>query len=203
MVNASDLIGQHVEHASETAITGTVRDILFSENLRDVLFFLVETKSEDATAPLLFSPSMLDRRENDGMVTAAHPDDLRQQVAATAPRAALPLDVSDLPSTLIGPFGNTISPMMMAALFNSRSKADRPPLPGGEAMGLWLTELKDTPLRAHVGEVGKIVDVILSDAMDIVEQLSIERAGEDPVVLPHGAVRSWRSADDQLLLGLN
>ena len=199
-MKASQLIGHKMAHTTATDIAGEVTDILFDMSLREVAFYLADITTPAGIAPVLFSPSVLVL--DDGVLKiSAHPDDIAARHDVSLHRQKVALDVGDLPSTFVGPFGNTFSPAMIAAMFNARTDVGRPtpPMTGD---GLWFTELKGRALRAHVGDVGHIKDVIFDDHFTLCEGIEIATFEGQSLVTPAANIRSERGPDDALLLSI-
>ncbi len=130
-MKAASSIGNDLVHTTDRSVTGTITDIVFDTSLGKSEFYLADVATEVGTAPLLFSSSVL-IPDGDAVKTSARPEDIAGRVKSTTARLPVPVDPGDLPSSLIGPFGNTIAPSMLAALFNARNGSDRPELPGDD-----------------------------------------------------------------------
>lgn len=197
-MKASSLIGREFAHKTDHTISGTVTDLIFDLSLGEVAFFLVEVTSEEGTAPILFSPVIM--ALEDGVVkTNAHPDDIAQRVNAAVHRTAVAIDPTDLPSTLIGPFGNTISPSLIAALFNARTAQERP-MPPADSDGVWFTQLKGHAVRAHAADVGHLTDIELDDHLVVSEGVEITTPhGASTIILPT-SIQAERTANDTFVL---
>ena len=197
-MKASSLIGREFAHTTDNKISGTVTDLIFDLSLGEVAFFLVEVTAEAGTAPILFSPVVM--ALEDGVVkTNVHPDDIAQRVNAAVHRTAVAIDPTDLPSTLIGPFGNTISPSLIAALFNARTAQERPKLPAGSD-GVWFTQLKGHAVRAHVADVGHLTDIELDEHLTASEGVEITTPDEVSTIVSPTSIQAKRTADDTLVL---
>ncbi len=200
-MKASALIGRDLVHATDAAISGRVTDLLFDLSLQEVVFFLVEITAEAGTASLLFSPVVMEL--DDGVIkTNAHPDDIAHRVNAAVHRTSVAIDPTDLPSTLIGPFGNTISPSLIAALFNARTAEERPK-PPGDSDGVWFTLLKGHAVRAHVGDVGHLADIHLDDHLTATQNVEIATAEGAATRVAPSNIHAKRSADDTLVLTIS
>ena len=164
-MKASQLIGQKIAHATDPTISGEVTDILFNLDLSQAVYLMADVTTPDGTAPLMISPVVLGPQDEDRLVTTGHPEDIAQRMQAARHRSTLAVDPSDLPSTLIGPFGNTISPALMAALFNARS--GKGGIAGAEVKGngVWWSTLQNHAVRAHVADVGRISEIHLDEGM--------------------------------------
>ena len=83
-------------------------------------------------------------------------------------------DIGDLPPLITGPFGNTFSPMLMAAGLRAEAEEEAPPHPPAAeepAVGAddltrqldrWST-VRGTPVFARDGEIGPLIDLIYDD----------------------------------------
>ena len=197
-MKASSLIGREFAHTTDHKISGKVTDLLFDLSLNEVAFFLVEVTAEAGTAPLLFSPVVIVLE--DGVVkTNAHPDDIGQRVNAAVHRTAVAIDPTNLPSTLIGPFGNTISPSLIAALFNARTAQERPK-PPGDSDGVWFAQLKGHAVHAHVAEIGHLTDIELDGHFVVSQGVEITTPHGASTIIAPTSIQAGRTADDILVL---
>lgn len=165
-MKATSIIGSTFKHATDPSIQGSVVDVLVDLPNSRCDFVLISVESDKGGAELLFSPAVL-FADAEGVTTTAHPDDIAERVATAMARAHVEVNPADLPLSVIGPFGNTISPAMIAALFNSRwAEETRPEV--SESGGFWFSTLIDHPVMAHVTEVGRVSDLDLDDHLTVV-----------------------------------
>lgn len=199
-MKASALIGLKMVHTTAPDITGEVTDVLFELSLKEAVFLLADVTTPKRTAPVLFSPSVLVMEE--GMMKInAHPGDVMARVDASVHSTKVPIDPADWPSTFIGPFGNTFSPRMIAALFNARTSANKP-TPPMEEDGVWFSELDGHAIRAHVADVGHVSDLILDDHFTVCEGVEVATADGGTMVNPPAGLVAHRSGDNTLLLSI-
>lgn len=199
-MKVSELIGLDMVHTTAPHIKGKITDVLFPFSLQDAVFFLADITTSDAMAPVLFSPTVL-ALEDDTFKIGAHPDDVIARVDASTQRTEVALDPADVPSTFIGPFGNTFSPSLIAALFNARTGNPNPERPK-EAEGVWFSELQGSGVRAHVAPVGVVKDINLDAHCMRCETIQIEMADGAERLLPPAAFHTTRGPDGAALLAL-
>ncbi len=197
-MKVSDLIGMKMVHTTAPEITGNITDVLFGFSLQEAAFFLADVTTRSGTAPVLFSPSVLVLERNI-LKISAHPDDVAAPVDASMHRTTVAVDPADLPSTFIGPFGNTFSPSMIAALFNARTAVEQtePPM---QHDGVWFSELQNHPVRAHVADIGHVGDMVLDDHFLRCEGIEITTTDGTTKTVSSAAINAARSSDNTLLL---
>ena len=200
-MRASGLIGLKMVHTTAPDISGEITDILLELSLKKVAFFLADVTTPSGTAPVLFSPSVL-ALEDDVIRVSAHPDDIAARVDASIHRSEVPVDPADLPNMFIGPFGNTFSPSMIAALFNARTRVDRPDPPTATD-GVWFVELHNHAVRAHVADIGHVDDIILDDHLAVCEGVELKIPDGGKTVTPPSGIHAGRSPDGALLLSIS
>ena len=197
-MKTSQQIGKQMKHATNPEVIGTVTDVLFDMALGNVAYMLGEMTTPNGSAPVLFDPAVL-AIEDDVVIIHEHPDDVNARVDAVIHKTDVSVDPSDLPTMFIGPFGNTFSPSMIAALFNARSASPRPPAPM-DAGGVWMSELQNQAIRAHVSDVGRVNDVMLDDQFTVVTGIAITAADGDDKIIAPDLIAAERAADSNLLL---
>jgi len=200
-MKASELITMTLRHATEDGTSGEVTDILFDNALARSEFVLADITTSLGTAPVLFGPSVLTPK--DGILTiTAHPDDISARVDASIHRTEVSVDPTDLPSTFIGPFGNTFSPSMIAALFNARTSDTEPRPVEGSEDGIWFTTLKGKPVRAHVSSVGHVHDVIVDESLTTCEAIEVAIGATEGRMVPPTSIQTGRAPDGALVLNI-
>ncbi len=195
-MKTTDLIGLPLRHATAEDITGKITDVLFDMSLQEVGFVLIDVTAPRGTAPVLFSPHVL--AFDDGVITtSAHADDILARHDASMNRTDVPVDPADLPSTFVGPFGNTFSLSMIAALFNARFGTAKP-TEGDQQVGIWISELLDHPVRAHVADIGYLSDILLDDGFARTQNILIKTFAGEFGESPPEALTVTRASDGQL-----
>ena len=159
-MNVSSLIDAAVTHAHDGALEGKIVDLLFDLPLTRAEFVLVDVTDEVGTAPLLLTADAVDLVEA-VIKLRGDPDDTRKRLQASIADTTPLIDLTHLPHIVIGPFGNAISPSMLAALFNRRQGRDLTALPEGGTSAVWFSELRDLPIDFHISRAGRIEDVVL------------------------------------------
>ncbi|KQB96057.1 hypothetical protein AL073_12425 [Loktanella sp. 1ANDIMAR09] len=197
-MKTKNLIGLKLHHATAKDITGKITDVLFDLSLREVVFMMADVTTPRGTAPVLFSPVVL-KLDKEGIVTTALSDDILARHDASMNRTAVPVDPADLPSTFVGPFGNTLSLSMIAALFNARVDGGKPDIPGDHD-GVWMTELLDHPVRAHVADIGHVADILLDEGLMRIQNVLIKTFAGEVGETPPEAVTVTKTADGQLVI---
>ncbi len=129
------------------------------------------------------------------------------EAADHQPEGGFRLDMSALPAILTGPFGNTISPMMIAAGLRAEAQDEAPPMQPAlrdeaaapesappltdadrtRSLERW-EDWKDAPVFARDGEVGPLLDLILDD-IDWRPARAVVTAGRGPIGLPWALMR--------------
>lgn len=199
-MKASTLIHLKMVHPTAPDITGEITDILFALSLKEAVFLLADVTTPRGTAHVLFSPTVLVLEEGI-MKISAHPDDVIARVDAAIERTKVPIDPADLPSAFIGPFGNTFSPSMIAALFNARTNEEQATPPTRED-GVWFSELEGHAVQAHVANVGHVSNLVLDDHFSQCKGIEITSSDGATTVIPPAGLVAQRSGDDALLLSI-
>lgn len=200
-MKTTDLIGLKLRHAVSEDITGEITDVLFDMSLKEVGFILIDITIPRGTAPVLFSPRVLSFDE--GIVTTtAHADDILARHTASMNRASVLVDPADLPSTFVGPFGNTFSLSMIAALFNARVGNSKPKA-GADKDGVWMTELLGHAVRAHVADIGHVADMLLDDQFTQTQKVLIKTFADEFGESPPEALTVTRAPDGQLIVTIS
>lgn len=200
-MKASGLIGMKMVHTTAPDISGEITDILFELSLGNAAFFLADVTTPIGTAPVLFSPTVL-VLEDDVIKMSAHPDDVKARVDASIHSTSVAVDPSDLPHMFIGPFGNTFSPSLIAALFNARTATDRPEPPTAKD-GVWFGELHNHAVRAHVADIAHVHDIILDEHLAVCEGVELKTHDGGMTVTPPVYIHATRSPDGTLLLSIS
>jgi len=200
-MKTSTLIGRQMVHTTDHGITGEVTDVLLDISLQEVVFLLVDVVMALGRAPVLFSPTVL-VLDGEVLKTSAHPDDIGVRHDASFHRMKVPVNPSDLPNTFVGPFGNTFSPSMIMALFNARTGAETSK-PQMQEHGVWFTELRGRAVRAHVGDVGHIRDVILDAGLKTCEAVEIVTPSDQSQMCTPQSLHVRRLPDDTLVLSIS
>jgi len=195
-MKTTDLIGLSLRHATAEDITGKITDVLFDMSLQEVGFVLIDVTTPRGTAPVLFSPHV-PALDDGAITTTAQADDILARHEASMNRTDVPVDPSELPSTFVGPFGNTFSLSMIAALFNARFGAAKPAV-GDQQGGIWMTELLDHPIRAHVADIGHLADLLLDDGFTRTQNVLIKTFANEFGESPPEALTVTRAPNGQL-----
>jgi hypothetical protein len=144
------------------------------------------------------------------------------EAAQVEPEGGFRLDRMSLPAILTGPFGNTISPMMIAAGLRAEAAEEAPPTRPGdrdaapdlaegtpavdaEALTRRLVrweEWRDAPVFARDGEVGPLTDLILDD-VDWRPARAVVAAPRGPVALPWSLLRRRVPGSGHLVMALD
>ncbi|EBA11160.1 hypothetical protein [Roseobacter sp. CCS2] len=199
-MKATHLIGHDLHHTTDPDIAGKITDIVFDQSLKEAAYFLAEITAPAATATILLSPTVLNLVD-DKIEISASAEDIAERIDASIRRTSVDVDPTALPSTLIGPFGNTMSPSLIAALFNARTGPEKvkAPIEGG---GVWFTDLKGHAVRAHVADIGHVSDVALRPDLTTCDVIEVAAFDGDHMTLPPANIQSGQSADGGLLLSV-
>ena len=141
--------------------------------------------------------------------------------AEVEPEGGFRLDMSSLPAILTGPFGNTISPMLIAAGLRAEAAEEAPPARPGAADGgrpeddapavdagaltrelLRWEEWRGAPVFARDGEVGPLADLVLDD-LDWRPTRAIVTAARGPVALPWSLLRRRVPGSGHLVMAID
>lgn len=117
-----------------------------------------------------------------------------------------PFDMAHLPPLVVGPFGSTYAPMMMAAQMNEAQAADRDEgaeLPPGadrlDRFSIWL----GTEVFGSDGELGRLGDMLLDPVRMELTHFVIETGGilsAQEHVLPYQTLRHMAKGDTHVVL---
>lgn len=144
------------------------------------------------------------------------------ETAHTQPEGGFRLDMASLPAILTGPFGNTVSPMMIAAGLRAEAAEEAPPVRPGdrerapspeedapavdaEALTRRLVRWeawRDAPVFARDGEVGPLTDLILDD-VDWRPARAVVMTRFGPVGLPWSLLRRRVPGSGHLVMALD
>ena len=179
-------------HANEPDRIGTVSDAILDIPERRVAYWQLDIGNRSGSAPVLVSARKSRLLDNTLRI------DLPQDVLDSARSRGLSgqedaADLQTLPDIITGPFGYTISPSMMGALFNAwrrRRRIERMPIPKGAPDG-WLraSDLPGKPLFGSGGEIGSVTDAIVQGADSALTQLCISTRDGNDRTLPIGVLR--------------
>lgn len=182
-MNMNTLIGKdlHLLDAHEDMpceVIGTVDDVLLDLETRHLLYLRVQTGNSFEDAPLLLGMNRLTFRGNTLCTTLDQTamDIARTEAASPKPG---PLDPARLPAILTGPFGNTVSPRMMATVVNARlnereEACHQMPDPAGPGWR-FFTDLQEIPVLGTRGPIGPLQDLEVDWATGQLTQLRIAR----------------------------
>lgn len=137
------------------------------------------------------------------------------------PEGGFHLDVASLPAILTGPFGNTISPMLIAAGLRAETAEEEPPVHPGvkeeaaggapppaitpETMTRALVRWEDwegAPVFARDGEIGPLIDLVLDD-VDWRPTRAVVNTRFGPVGLPWALMRRRVPGSGHLVMALD
>ena len=118
-----------------------------------------------------------------------------------------PFDMAHLPPLVVGPFGSTYAPLMMAAQMNeaqaSDDAAESADLPPGadrlDRFSIWL----GTEVFGSDGELGRLGDILLDPAKMELTHFVVETGGilsTQEHVLPYQTLRHMAKGDTHLVL---
>ena len=102
-----------------------------------------------------------------------HADVTRAEIEAAEVDPERGFDIGDLPPLITGPFGNTFSPLLIAAGLRAEAAEEMTPAPEGPALDAadmtrrldrW-SALRGIPVFARDGEIGPLDDLIYDDRM--------------------------------------
>ena len=142
------------------------------------------------------------------------------EAAQVEPEGGFHLDMTSLPAILTGPFGNTISPMMIAAGLRAEAAEEAPPArpedrsaaPDDDAPALDAEALtrqlvrwedwREAPVFARDGEVGPLIDLILDD-VDWRPARAVVAAARGPVALPWSLLRRRVPGSGHLVMAID
>lgn len=163
-MNLSMLLNCAVTNVADPSFDAKVADVVLRESLDEVVWLLLDVTTDDGVRPLFLGPEAL-AAGDEGLTIATAPDILADQMGDIVSEP----DPRDFPVIVVGPFGNTVAPSMMAALVaarlrEARPKAELPETQDSDAI-VWFTELKDAPIRAHVGEMARLKDIIVDKSL--------------------------------------
>ncbi|MEY1556373.1 hypothetical protein AB3Y40_12140 [Yoonia sp. R2331] len=196
-MKVSELIDQPVGHAHDPALKGEIKDVMFDLPVTQVQMFLIEMMGKEGSAPLLVTADSVDLAEG-AIKLRGDPDEMRQKLQDIVARTAPLIDLTTLPNVVVGPFGNAISPSMMAALFNRRQGRDLTALPNGDPAAVWFSELSDLPVDCHVSRVARITDVLLEGHGSGVRQIVCGGADDTAPAVSNAELTITRNAQYDL-----
>lgn len=185
-MRATDVIGSKVFRPDDPAIVGRVADVAVEPGQRRMPYLLLELDdTEDATFVLLPSQSVA---WANGTLSTSVADEVLARCRVEAQAGGGPIDTTALPPSLIGPFGYTVSPVLMGALTNDSLGKDQPPDLPGTAM--WLSALLDRALFDASGERGTLADIELEPNQWSCAALIVKSLAGEIIRLPGSCVRN-------------
>lgn len=137
-----------------------ISDVFVSLSDRELSYLTIDTGGWFATDSVLLSANLITDISTDDRTLTLNVDEATIRSAPTLPEDSSSL-VDALPPILIGPFGNTISPEMMAMMAHSnRGKT-------GDATARTrhldrFSQIEGTDAFGKDGELGRVVDVLVS-----------------------------------------
>jgi sporulation protein YlmC with PRC-barrel domain len=187
-MKARQLIGQSLYHAETDTDAGQVVDLAIEPGGKPVLHLLADIAAPEGLTPVLFTGGLI-RVENGRLCLDLSEGELSERVATAREDAPPPHpDASALPPLLIGPFGHSIAPAMMAALISERAMpSPRPDLPRDAAV--WLSHMEGQPVFDMSGELGTFEDVEIDTARFICTDIAIQQPDKSRRTLPFEAMR--------------
>ena len=143
------------------------------------------------------------------------------ETAQVQPEGGFRLDAASLPAILTGPFGNTISPMLIAAGLRAEAREEAPPMQPAireeaaqddaappvtaETMTRRLVPWaawRDAPVFARDGEIGPLSDLVLDD-VDWRPARAVVIASRGAIGLPWELVRRRVPGSGHLVMALD
>ncbi len=178
-----------------------IKDIFFSLSDRSMAYLIIDTGQWFDTNTVLVSTSLIaDILADDRTVTL----DADEAKIRSAPRwqddnSAL---TDALPPIVVGPFGNTISPAMMAAMIQQPEHAE------GDIMTDSLdqfTKLDGMDVFGNDGELGRVIDLLLSPKTRAITHMVVDNgkvlAGRQ-LIVPIEKLRHQAAQNTHLVLDL-
>ena len=156
----STMLTSTVSHAGDGTPAGTLTDIVIDPETRRPTHYVVDVATDGAVAPVFFDPETIELSAG-FVATTASPEAVasKRDEALEKGEGAAPLE--DMPPLATGPFGNTISPLMMAALSTGRGQTgSNPPKPPREGT-YFFTRLVGLPVFDVGADLGTLQDVVL------------------------------------------
>lgn len=204
-MNLTEMIGAPVFDPESNTETGTIVDVLIDTDIGTIPYVLIDNVHGPAREGALVSRTGLTRR--DGSWCAK---DLTQVLATHRDRGDVPpagsLDLTSMPSALVGPFGYTVSPVVAGALINSitgRKRIARPEIDQNHANWFWFETLQGLPLFDSSGPLGDLADIVIDP--DHLRCVSLVVKAEDGTQATHvfDKMRHVSRDEDSIILELS
>lgn len=166
-MKASQLVGTSLVHDGTVQSAGTITDIAVEPGRDTIPHILVDVASDTGgVTPVLFAGSVVRLRDGALRMTLTEAELASRLEEAEAQRRAdaeedggegAGLDPRMMPPVVVGPFGYTIAPALMASLLSARlEKTERPDLPRNAAA--WVSQISGQPAFDASGELGTLED---------------------------------------------
>lgn len=180
-----------------------IKDVFFSLSDRDLSYLVIDTGSWFETDTVLVSSRLITGVSTDNREIALETD---EATIRSAPRwqddQSSSLDA--FPPIVVGPFGNTISPLMLASMARKAPDATT----AGDALTQRLdrfSEVDGIDVFGRDGELGRVVDLLLSPKIHEITHLVVDNgkvlAGRQ-LIVPIEKLRHQAAQDTHLVLNL-
>ncbi len=187
-MNLSKLLKHPIVLRSDDKPAGDVWDVAIHPANHQVLGILSELEMQKGRALCFLPHGRLEQRDR-VLVFNACAEELNEFSVNNTYGKDQAVSLENLPPVVVGPFGYTVSPSMMAAVLNAQLKGTDhgASAPGN---GVWFSELIDLPVFDASGEIGHCKDIVLDADTFECKTLVLETAHHGPLHVPFKAVRN-------------
>ena len=132
-MDITSLIDADVYQHGTGTVLGKCRDLLLDSDAGQITYIYLETGGWLAPAHALFAVARLSL-DGTRLALSATPAEVTERSEGQAPAEGAP-DPADMPPIVVGPFGDTVSPMMAATLIDAFRARDPNARPEPEGKG--------------------------------------------------------------------
>lgn len=201
----NDLFGRAIVRSDTGEHLGRVVDALIDVQAGTLAYLLVAPEAHGA--PFVLNRDRISLRDGAPQADVSGAMFQATDRAEAADRApAGPLDLTAMPPLVIGPFGNTLAPVMGAAVFNAlagRARQDRPALDAVHAHWHWFETLHGLPVFDGSGELGALDDIIFDPATLSCKSLELRDGSGKLFGFPFATIRKVSRGSASIVLELS
>lgn len=204
-VRLSDLTGARVRRLGGAEGIGTCADFVIDVPRARLARLLVERQTDIGPRQALISADRLSMAAGDMAASVREEELSAEGVPGSVIRAAL--DLEALPPVVVGPFGNSMAPVMAAAVMNAlrpgapgEDTAARPAIDRTRGSWHWFSRLRGLPVFDMRGKLGRLSDIVLDRRRLGAVRLDVEPDEGEVRSFPFAALRNVDPEETSIVL---